>query len=52
VLSAPEDYVVDYRAIFVGPFGVREYKNLSNVLETIHGINVGGVKLTPFNDTL
>ncbi|KEH26228.1 putative protein kinase RLK-Pelle-CrRLK1L-1 family [Medicago truncatula] len=52
VFSAPEDYVVDYGARFVGPFGVREYKNLSNVLETIHRINVGGEKLTPFNDTL
>ncbi|KAK2381751.1 putative pectinesterase/pectinesterase inhibitor [Trifolium repens] len=38
---------------FVGPFGVKEYKNLSyNVLETVHRINVGGMKLTPFNDTL
>jgi hypothetical protein len=23
-----------------------------NVLETVHRINVGGMKLTPFNDTL
>ncbi|KAK2366824.1 receptor protein kinase HERK [Trifolium repens] len=53
VFSAPEDFVVDYGSRFVGPFGVKEYKNLSyNVLETIHRINVGGMKLTPFNDTL
>ncbi|XP_045817456.1 probable receptor-like protein kinase At5g24010 [Trifolium pratense] len=53
VFSAPEDFVVDYGTRFVGPFGVKEYKNLSyNVLETIHRINVGGMTLTPFNDTL
>ncbi|XP_058779125.1 probable receptor-like protein kinase At5g24010 [Vicia villosa] len=53
VFSAPEDFVLDYGAKFVDSFGVREYKNLSyDVLETIHRINVGGVKLTPFNDTL
>jgi hypothetical protein len=53
VFSAPEDFVVDYGSRFVGPFGVKEYKNLSyNDLETVHRINVGGMKLTPFNDTL
>ncbi|XP_004513186.1 probable receptor-like protein kinase At5g24010 [Cicer arietinum] len=53
VFSVPEDFVVDYGARFIGPYGVVEYKNLSNqVLETIHRINVGGLKLTPFNDTL
>jgi hypothetical protein len=29
VFSAPEDFVVDYGSRFVGPFGVKEYKNLS-----------------------
>ncbi|XP_027358507.1 probable receptor-like protein kinase At5g24010 [Abrus precatorius] len=53
VFTAPDDFVIDYGARLVGPFGVEEYKNLSSqVLETIHRINVGGVKLTPFNDTL
>ncbi|XP_020221921.1 probable receptor-like protein kinase At5g24010 [Cajanus cajan] len=43
----------DYGAKLVGPFGVMEYKNLSSkVLETIHRINVGGAKVTPFNDSL
>ncbi|WJX15689.1 hypothetical protein P8452_05800 [Trifolium repens] len=42
VFSAPEDLVVDCGSRFVGPFGVKEYKNLSyNVLETVHRINVG-----------
>ncbi|KAK7283616.1 hypothetical protein RIF29_13256 [Crotalaria pallida] len=53
VFTAPEDFIIDYGTRLVGPSGVEEYKNLSsNVLETIHRINVGGVKLTPFNDTL
>lgn len=53
VFTAPEDFVIDYGARLVGPSGVGEYKNLSSqVLETIHRINVGGMKITPFNDTL
>ncbi|XP_057445989.1 probable receptor-like protein kinase At5g24010 [Lotus japonicus] len=53
VFSAPEDFIIDYGARLVGPSDVQEYKNLSSqVLETVHRINVGGVKLTPFNDTL
>ena len=53
VFTAPADFVVDYGARLVGPSGVVEYKNLSSqVLETVHRINVGGVKVTPFNDTL
>jgi hypothetical protein len=49
VFSAPEDFVVDYGSRFVGPFGVKEYKNLSyNVLETVHRINVGGMKFNSF----
>jgi hypothetical protein len=51
LISAPEDFVVDYGARFDGTFRFREFKNLfCNVLETIHGINVGGLKITPFND--
>ncbi|GAU32361.1 hypothetical protein TSUD_44040 [Trifolium subterraneum] len=53
VFTAPEDFVIDYGTRLVGPSGVEEYKNLSSqVLETIHRINVGGMKITPFNDTL
>ncbi|KAK7279914.1 hypothetical protein RJT34_24975 [Clitoria ternatea] len=53
VFTAPEDFVVDYGARLVGPFGLVEYRNLSTkVLETVHRINVGGLKITPFNDTL
>ncbi|KAL2324564.1 hypothetical protein Fmac_023622 [Flemingia macrophylla] len=53
VFSAPVDFVIDFGARLVGPSGVEEYKNLSSkVLETVHRINVGGLKITPFNDTL
>ncbi|EEF39192.1 ATP binding protein, putative [Ricinus communis] len=53
VFSAPQDFIVDYGARLVSTDRIEEYKNLSlNVLETIHRINVGGSKLTPFNDTL
>ncbi|OAY48349.1 probable receptor-like protein kinase At5g24010 [Manihot esculenta] len=53
VFSAPNDFIVDYGAKLVSADGIEEYKNLSlHVLETVHRINVGGSKLTPFNDTL
>jgi serine/threonine protein kinase len=53
VFTAPEDFVIDYGTRLVGSSGVEEYKNLSSqVLETVHRINVGGMKITPFNDTL
>ncbi|WCJ36707.1 Protein kinase superfamily protein [Euphorbia peplus] len=53
VFSAPKDFIVDYGARMISGSVIEEYKNLSlDVLETIHRINVGGSKLTPFNDTL
>uniref|UniRef100_A0A2P2QLD9 Uncharacterized protein MANES_06G151900 n=1 Tax=Rhizophora mucronata TaxID=61149 RepID=A0A2P2QLD9_RHIMU len=53
VFSAPKDFVIDEGTKLVGPSGIKAYSNISlNVLETIHRINVGGSKLTPFNDTL
>ncbi|XP_004496832.4 probable receptor-like protein kinase At5g24010 [Cicer arietinum] len=53
VFNAPVDFVIDYGTRLVGPSGVEEYKHISSkVLETIHRINVGGMKITPFNDTL
>ncbi|KAJ7969892.1 Receptor-like protein kinase [Quillaja saponaria] len=53
VFSAPADLIIDYGARLISLDGIGEYRNLSSqVLETIHRINVGGSKLTPFNDTL
>ncbi|KAF7813117.1 putative receptor-like protein kinase [Senna tora] len=53
VFTAPGDFIIDYGARLVSSSGVEEYRNLSSqVLETVHRINVGGLKLTPFNDTL
>lgn len=53
VISAPDNLILDYGVLSIGPNGMKEYKNLSyRVLESVHRINVGGLKLTPFNDTL
>ncbi|KAA8539953.1 hypothetical protein F0562_026645 [Nyssa sinensis] len=53
VFSAPDDLIVANGAKLIGPNGIEEFKNLpSQILETVHRINVGGPKLTPFNDTL
>ncbi|XP_057525595.1 probable receptor-like protein kinase At5g24010 [Amaranthus tricolor] len=53
VISAPDYLILDYGVINIDNYGVKEYKNLSyQILETIHRINVGGFKLSPFNDTL
>ncbi|XP_044468449.1 probable receptor-like protein kinase At5g24010 [Mangifera indica] len=54
VFSAPNDFILDVGTRLISDNGdVGEYRNLSSqVLETIHRINVGGSKLTPFNDTL
>ncbi|KAD7480475.1 hypothetical protein E3N88_03611 [Mikania micrantha] len=53
VFSAPADLIVDGGAKSISVDGIQEFKNLSSqILETVHRINVGGSKLTPFNDTL
>ncbi|KAJ8442034.1 hypothetical protein Cgig2_007872 [Carnegiea gigantea] len=53
VISAPDNLILDYGVLSLGSDGVKEYKNLSSrVLESVHRINVGGLKITPFNDTL
>ncbi|XP_010519470.1 PREDICTED: probable receptor-like protein kinase At5g24010 isoform X2 [Tarenaya hassleriana] len=53
VFSAPKDYIIDQGTKFVVGNFVQEFWNVSSrVLETVHRINVGGMKLTPFNDTL
>ncbi|KAF8008735.1 hypothetical protein BT93_K2400 [Corymbia citriodora subsp. variegata] len=53
VISAPADFILDVGARLITATETLEYKNLSSqVLETVHRINVGGSKVTPFNDTL
>ncbi|KAK9147427.1 hypothetical protein Scep_006184 [Stephania cephalantha] len=54
-ISAPDDLIVS-GAKLVGPSGIANYDGngglRSKFLETVHRINVGGEKITPFNDTL
>ncbi|KAL2249023.1 UNVERIFIED_CONTAM: putative receptor-like protein kinase [Sesamum indicum] len=55
VFSAPKDFFVDDGGIaLISPHGIQEFKqNISSqILETVHRVNVGGPRLTPFNDTL
>ncbi|KAL1531396.1 putative receptor-like protein kinase [Salvia divinorum] len=55
VFSAPKDFFIDSVGIaLISPQEISEFKqNISNqVLETVHRVNVGGLLLTPFNDTL
>ncbi|CAH8361310.1 unnamed protein product [Eruca vesicaria subsp. sativa] len=53
VFSAPKDYIIDQGTKRVVPDSTQIFSNLSSqVLETVHRINVGGLKLTPFNDSL
>ncbi|XP_010421209.1 PREDICTED: probable receptor-like protein kinase At5g24010 [Camelina sativa] len=53
VFSAPTDFIIDHGTKLVIPNSAQIFSNLSSqVLETVHRINVGGSKLTPFNDTL
>lgn len=53
IFSAPKDFIVDEGAKLVEADGIVEYNNVSsNILATVQRINVGGSKLTPFNDTL
>ncbi|KAL8544082.1 hypothetical protein ACS0TY_004571 [Phlomoides rotata] len=55
VFSAPNDFFIDAGGIaFISPDGIAEFKqNISSqLLETVHRINVGGSLLSPFNDTL
>ncbi|KAK9103698.1 hypothetical protein Sjap_020952 [Stephania japonica] len=52
VISAPDELIAD-GAQLVGPSGPAKYGGLrSKILETLLRINVGGAKITPFNDTL
>ncbi|GAB4844516.1 hypothetical protein Ancab_037895 [Ancistrocladus abbreviatus] len=52
VISAPKDLILDI-AQFVNSDGVVKFNGLSkNAFETMYRINVGGPKVTPFNDSL
>ncbi|KAK1303464.1 putative receptor-like protein kinase [Acorus calamus] len=52
VISAPGDLIADV-AKSVTPLGVSDFRGLSSrALELVHRVNVGGPKVTPFNDTL
>ncbi|XP_010255247.1 PREDICTED: probable receptor-like protein kinase At5g24010 [Nelumbo nucifera] len=50
VFSAPPDLITDAQVELVG--SARRINLTSQILETVHRINVGGEKVTPFNDTL
>ncbi|KAI3471163.1 hypothetical protein Pfo_027826 [Paulownia fortunei] len=55
VFLAPKGLLVDNGGIaLISPDGIQEFKqNISSqILETVHRVNVGGSTLTPFNDTL
>ncbi|RZC70915.1 hypothetical protein C5167_034073 [Papaver somniferum] len=52
VISAPKDLIAD-TAQYVTSERVEKYNGLTKeALETIYRINIGGPKVTPFNDTL
>ncbi|MCL7022498.1 hypothetical protein MKW94_006466 [Papaver nudicaule] len=52
IISAPKDLIAD-TAQYVTPERVEKYNGLTKAaLETIYRINIGGPKVTPFNDTL
>ncbi|KAL6006756.1 hypothetical protein ACLOJK_032251 [Asimina triloba] len=52
VISAPDDLVADVGR-WVDATGIKDFPGLHGIwLETVHRINVGGPKVTPFNDTL
>ncbi|KAG1354707.1 putative receptor-like protein kinase [Cocos nucifera] len=52
VVSAPGDLIGD-TARLVGPDRIEKFDGLSRVaMESLHRLNVGGRKVTPFNDTL
>nr|GME09703.1 probable receptor-like protein kinase At5g24010 [Ipomoea batatas] len=54
VFSAPDDFIIDPGIKLISPVSVKEFnQNLTlQTLETVHRVNVGGEKITPFNDTL
>ncbi|URD83615.1 hypothetical protein MUK42_01290 [Musa troglodytarum] len=52
VMSAPKDLILDAGRL-VKPDEITEFHGLSKqALETLYRVNIGGPKVTPFNDTL
>ncbi|XP_010933987.2 LOW QUALITY PROTEIN: probable receptor-like protein kinase At5g24010 [Elaeis guineensis] len=52
VISAPEDLIGD-TARLVNPDRIEKFDGLSRqAMETLYRLNIGGPKVTPFNDTL
>ncbi|XP_074319705.1 putative receptor-like protein kinase At5g24010 [Silene latifolia] len=54
VISAPDSLFIDVGVpLFGSDGGILRYVNVtSEILETVYRVNVGGSKITPFNDTL
>ncbi|KAL5727268.1 hypothetical protein ACHQM5_000484 [Ranunculus cassubicifolius] len=51
--SIPDEFIVLQGVRAIGSNGVEDYKGTTSpVFETLYRINVGGKKVTPFNDTL
>jgi Malectin-like domain len=52
VISAPKDLILDVGSL-VKPDTVEKFKGLSKqAFETLYRVNTGGLKVTPFNDSL
>lgn len=52
VISAPQDLIVDVAQLVNSEKSERINGLLRNGFETLHRLNVGGFKVTPFNDSL
>ncbi|KAH6817943.1 hypothetical protein C2S51_001546 [Perilla frutescens var. frutescens] len=52
VISAPRDLIADVAQWVDSEKNERIYGLLRNGFETVHRVNVGGFKVTPFNDSL
>lgn len=52
VISAPKDLIADVAQFVSGVRNERVNGLMKSALETVHRVNVGGFKVTPFNDTL
>lgn len=52
VITAPGDLIADVAQLVDADKSERVYGLLRNGFETVHRVNVGGFKVTPFNDSL
>ncbi|KAL6569547.1 hypothetical protein OROMI_014061 [Orobanche minor] len=52
VISAPQDLIADVAQLVDTEKNERIYGLLKNGFETVYRVNVGGLKVTPFNDSL